>query len=761
MKECFVCKRCFGDHNDSCDICKTQLTRTLNGMPFFADRYRLDSRLATGTLGASYQGYDVVEHCRVAVKVVLSEYVTASPESVEIFYEEAGASALLHHLNVARVLDYGQSATGFLYLVSEFLTGSSLNRLLEVEGKFGPNRAIALILGVCDGLAAIHKRGRLHRDLKPANLFVVQDSVRGEEIVKILDIGISRIKTPEMLTALPLGKRGTDIIGTPAYMAPEQFESEEVDERSDIYSAGAILYHLVTGQPPYFGSHSDVIRQQAQGYLKPPRELDRSIPDHLEETILRSLENDPEERFQSVVALAAALKNPSKSVRRRMTKPKFVAPDFGQYLPEAEPKSVPVELLPPPPPPPPKSSSKRGRRLPEEMGELPDEQLRRTRRLRVTRRTQPVEVLKPEQVEEYQKGNARELAELRPLPEPPPPPVIAAKPRKKLPPPPPHEDKPEHYLRRSKASMEAFKEVPEPVLKTRSSETVEPPPTQSVIPEEERGLELFKAPTVLASTDKGVCSLITSYDAPILEVLKKADEIKLTYKPSQISPASVVYLYADKFLPPRRVKQFGREMHNYYQVEREFLAASLLTVAIFSLRKRGALKINTVGAIVPLLRKKLQLQEDDKFVLQLVNGTIKPQDQLERAVLESLGKFNASALITVFLNFVAASKQHNYAAAEFLCDTLANELAGFRILERRTKINNQALKNGESIYCYKANEEDLEKSVSQVTEIMQMIVAFKNEPPVTLGNKKIMLFDYIVDYYRHLFLYNSETFGTQ
>lgn len=754
MKECFVCKRCFGDHNESCDICNTRLTRTLSGIPFFADRYRLDSRLATGTLGASYRGYDVVERCDVAIKIVLPEYVIASPESVEIFYEEAGACALTYHLNVARVLDYGQSATGFLYLVSELLTGSSLHQLLEAEGKLDPNRAVALTLGVCDGLAAIHKRGRLHRDLKPTNLFVAQDPVRGEEIVKLLDVGISRVKTPEMLTALPPGKSGTDIIGDTAYMAPEQFESEEVDERSDVYSAGAILYHMVTGQPPYSGSHADVIRQQ--GHLKPPREIDRSIPNHLEDTILRALDIDPEERFQSIVAMATALRNPSKSVKRMMTKPKFVAPDFRQYLPQVEQpqkKNVPFVPSPPPPPPPPppspKVSKKGSGRLIEKADDLLDEQLRSTRRLRATRKTRPIEVLRPEQVEEYQKKEAKE-PEKREKTELPPP-------RKKLPPPPPHEDKPEHYLRKSKSSMEVFKEVLQPVLKPKEPEPLPEPPPPS---EDEKGLELFKTPTLpVAEAEKP--APLAAPDQPVLEVLKKADEIKVTYKPAQVSPASVVYLYADKFLPPRRVKQFGREMHNHYQVEREFLAASLLTVAIFSLRKRGALKINTVGAIVPLLRKKLQLQEDDKFVLQLVNGTVKPQDQLERAVLESLGKLNASALVTVFLNFVAGSKQREEcSAAEFLCDTLANELAGFRILERRRKSTN-ALKNGESIYYYKANEEDLERGASQVTEVMQMLVTFKNEAPVTLGAKKIMLFDYIVDYYRHLFLYNSETFGRQ
>ncbi len=746
MKECFVCKRCFGDHNESCDICNTRLTRTLNGIPFFADRYRLDSRLATGTLGASYLGYDVVEHCNVAIKIILPEYVIASPESVEIFYEEAGACALAYHLNVARVLDYGQSTTGFLYLVSEFLTGSSLHQLLEAEGKFGLNRAVALMLGVCDGLAAIHKRGRLHRDLKPTNLFVAQDPVRNEEIVKLLDVGISRVKTPEMLTALPPGKSGTDIIGDTAYMAPEQFESEEVDERSDVYSAGAILYHMLTGQPPYSGSHADVIRQQ--GHLKPPRKVDPSIPEHLEETILRALDINPEERFQSIVAMATALKNPSKSVRRVMTNPKFVAPDFRQYLPQVEQpqeKGVPVVSSAPPPP---KEISRKGKsgRLPEKkMDDLLDEQLRSTRRLRTTRKTRPIEVLRPEQVEDYQKKEAKE-SEKKEKTEPPPP-------RKKLPPPPPHEDKPEHYLRKSKSSMEAFKEVPQPVLKPKEPEL--PPPS-----EDQKWLEVFKAPTLpVAEPEKP--SPRAAPDQDLLEVLKKADEIKMTYRPTHFSPASVVYLYVDKFLPPRRVKQFGREMHNYYQVEREFLAASLLTVAIFSLRKRGALKINTVGAIVPLLRKKLQLQEDDKFVLQLVNGTVKPQDQLEKAVLESLGKLNASALGTVFLNFVAGSKQRKEcSAAEFLCDTLANELAGFRILERRQK-NTDALKNGESIYYYRANEQELERGASQITEVMQMIVTFKNEAPVTLGTKKIMLFDYIVDYYRHLFLYNSETLGRQ
>ncbi|MCS6885669.1 MAG: serine/threonine-protein kinase [Acidobacteriota bacterium] len=722
MKECFACKRCFGDHNDFCDVCGNKLDKTLEGLPFFADRYRMDSRLGSGTFGMTYSGYDIVGRSNVAIKVILAEYAAVSPQVVETFEVEAAAATRVYHPNIVRVLNYGQSEFGFLYLIMELLIGKSLDQL---DKPLEPSRAISLLLDLCCGLELLHRKGRLHGDVKPSNVFVV-DLKGSSETVKLLDAGLWRMGIPEMLAVVPVGKRpSASVMSSAGYMSPERFEGEDIDERCDVYSAVAVMYYLLTGRAPYTGTYSDVIRQQSEGSLLPPSQLNPAVPEYLEQVVLKGLDTDIEERFQSVVELAAALKNP-RAFNRRLTRPRFAAPDFDKYIEEKQlerpqPHLLEKVLSAPQAPPPPKVTKKdKSSRLISDA--LSRENFPMAERLQVSGKAH-IEMLEVPQLQ----NEGQPTTDDKQLP----------KVKKKLPPPPPHEDRPEHYLRKSKESAGKLLKV-SAAGATKPDATLLPPREDIFVP----------------SRDSTQGSLpVCAEGHEVLECLKRADEINFSHRPLQASAVAVVYLFADKFMFPQEGR-WARQMHGEYYVDSNLLAASLLTTAVFSLRKRGSLKISPVGTIVPLLRKKLDLSEEDKFVLQLVNGTVKPVDLLERVVLSSLGRLNACALSTVFLNFAVAAKQRaNCSVADYVCDVLANELVGFKILERRVKSHSIA---GKSAYYYRARQDELDKAAVQLSEVMQMLLAFKNEPLVVLGNKKIVLFDYIVDYYHNLFLLDCQ-----
>ncbi|MCA9626587.1 MAG: protein kinase [Myxococcales bacterium] len=268
-----------------------------------ADRYRIVSPIGRGGMGVVYK----VEHVRIgklmALKLLTGE-LTSDSELVGRFKREALMVSKLSHPNTVQVFDFGTS-DGLTYLAMEYLDGRDLGRLIEDSGRLDPNRVARLTIQICSSLAEAHGQGMIHRDLKPENIIVLQ--TREGEIVKVLDFGLAKLR--ESSEMLEVTSRGA-IVGTPYYMSPEQVRGEAVDQRSDVYSLGALMYKALTGKPVFdaatpVGVLTKHLTDDAQAPSHRFPEL--SIPDGMNRIVMRLLSKDPALRFQSVTDLQAAL----------------------------------------------------------------------------------------------------------------------------------------------------------------------------------------------------------------------------------------------------------------------------------------------------------------------------------------------------------------------------------------------------------------------------------------------------------------------
>jgi serine/threonine-protein kinase len=265
-----------------------------------AGKYRVNDLLAVGGMGMVFAGTHVGLDQRVAIKVVRPE-LSHSEEAVTRFLNEARAAARLRGQHVARVLDSGRLESGIPYLVMEFLDGADLSTVIRRSGPLPVSAAVHYLLQACEAIAEAHAEGIIHRDLKPENLFLIR-APDGSPVVKVLDFGISKRQSPDA-KGLTDPTRG---IGSPNYMSPEQMVTPDtVDQRSDIWSLGAVLYELLTGQPP-FSAHTlpaicvKVLREQPA----PLRAVRPDVPADLERIVLRCLSKRREDRYSSVAELA-------------------------------------------------------------------------------------------------------------------------------------------------------------------------------------------------------------------------------------------------------------------------------------------------------------------------------------------------------------------------------------------------------------------------------------------------------------------------
>jgi eukaryotic-like serine/threonine-protein kinase len=261
-------------------------------------RYRLGSLLGVGGMARVYLASDRVLERQVAVKVLSPPYAQ-DPVFVERFRREARSAASLSHPNIVAVFDSGSDA-GEHYLVMEYVAGQSLAELLADQGRLAPRRAAELGVEVCAALAAAHAQGLVHRDVKPANVLV-----GAEGRVKVADFGIVKAAATVTLTGT-----GT-VLGTAAYLSPEQAQGGPVDARSDLYSLGCVLYELVTGAPP-FGSGADsspvaVATRHLHQPPEPPSARNPQVDASLDAVVLTALAKDPARRCQSASELQAAL----------------------------------------------------------------------------------------------------------------------------------------------------------------------------------------------------------------------------------------------------------------------------------------------------------------------------------------------------------------------------------------------------------------------------------------------------------------------
>jgi tRNA A-37 threonylcarbamoyl transferase component Bud32 len=307
LVECSKCGRCEDASTPNCPNDGTAMA-TLLPIPRVIDsKYRIDQVVGRGGMGAVYRARDLRLDRDVAIKVVRAELL-GDPEARTRFRREAQIVARLQHPAVVSIFDYGTLPDGGAYLVMELVRGTDLREALKQNVRFSPDSAIRLMTSVCSAIEAAHKAGILHRDLKPENILLPQ----GDVDVKVLDFGVAKLVARDQ-TAMATGMDQEtltvhgQIIGTPAYMAPEQLRGGAVDSRTDVFSLGVIAYELLTGNLPFGkGPMVDIAMRHATG-AAPLAGAGQPVGEGLDTAVRRALSLDPNERPSSPMAFATAL----------------------------------------------------------------------------------------------------------------------------------------------------------------------------------------------------------------------------------------------------------------------------------------------------------------------------------------------------------------------------------------------------------------------------------------------------------------------
>ncbi len=280
-----------------------------------SDRYELGDRLGSGGMSTVYRATDRVLERTVAVKI-LAEHLSDDDKFVARFRREALAVAKLIHPNIVQVYDTGVDA-GRHYIVMEYVEGKSVAQLLQTKGALGADVGVEIGTQSCAGLEYAHRQGIIHRDVKPGNLMVIggpsgrrrrdatsHDPPTGEMTVKLTDFGIARASAQTRLTQVG------SVVGTAAYLAPEQARGEEATPAADVYALGVVLYQLLTGRLPWEGSTlAELATRRENERPLPPTSYDPNVPETLSRAVLRSLEGDASARYSSARELARALED--------------------------------------------------------------------------------------------------------------------------------------------------------------------------------------------------------------------------------------------------------------------------------------------------------------------------------------------------------------------------------------------------------------------------------------------------------------------
>ena len=247
-------------------------------------------------MGTVYRARHLLMDRPVAIKVLHPRFVDNEAARTR-FQLEARAAVMLHHTNAVSVTDFGETNDGNVYLVMELLEGRTLRDIIAKEAPLETARATSIMLQTSAAVAAAHEAGIIHRDLKPSNILITQ-SANAPAVVKVLDFGIAKLAADkydsEDATAVTLP--GTPI-GTPRYMAPEQYEGRDLTPAADVYSLGVILYEMLTGMAPFTGTTPlEIALKHKNDPLRAPREIVATIPEDVERVVLHALEKQPEAR---------------------------------------------------------------------------------------------------------------------------------------------------------------------------------------------------------------------------------------------------------------------------------------------------------------------------------------------------------------------------------------------------------------------------------------------------------------------------------
>jgi serine/threonine protein kinase/formylglycine-generating enzyme required for sulfatase activity len=320
MKECPACHRCFADQVNHCPSDGDRLKFLINLDTTLDERYLLERKLGQGGMGLVFKAHHKFIKTQHAIKVILPDLVGNDPSLAARFRQEAMAAAAIRHPNTVSVTDYGVLQGTTPYLVMEFVDGRSLHDILSEQKRLSPVAAVEIILAVCAGVAAAHRQGIVHRDLKPLNIMFRPGEPPGESL-KVLDFGLAKIKSGELLGSF-VAAQTQGMMGSPFYMAPEQWSDEDIDVRADIYSLGVILYQMIVGEVPFKGkSVPSIMSQHLNAAPVPLAERGVEVPPLLERAVQHALEKSPEKRPQSVEEFVAELREAMPHVEGNLREP--------------------------------------------------------------------------------------------------------------------------------------------------------------------------------------------------------------------------------------------------------------------------------------------------------------------------------------------------------------------------------------------------------------------------------------------------------
>jgi len=261
--------------------------------------YKITEKIGEGGMGAVFKGIDMMLEREVAIKALRPE-LASQPEIVERFRTEAVTLAKLNHPNIATLFSFLRQGEDF-FMVMEFVRGQTLDSLVRRSGAMTCDKAIGLFCQALEGIDHAHRMGIIHRDIKPANMMLTESGT-----LKVMDFGIARVLGTSRMT------RQGNIVGTIAYMSPEQVRGQETDARSDIYSLGILLYEMVTGRVPFSSdSEYDLMRMQIESAPQPPRVFSAQIPQSVERAIMRALAKRADARFQGASEFRQSLLGPT------------------------------------------------------------------------------------------------------------------------------------------------------------------------------------------------------------------------------------------------------------------------------------------------------------------------------------------------------------------------------------------------------------------------------------------------------------------
>ncbi|HEX7843153.1 MAG TPA: serine/threonine-protein kinase, partial [Kofleriaceae bacterium] len=279
-----------------------------------ADTYKIEALLGRGGMGAVF----LASHRRLAGKHVAIKILHTEIEDADVvarFKREAEIAARLNHPNIVGVIDYNVAPDGTPYLVLDYLEGETLAQRIA-RGPVPLDQVLSIVRQIGSALAAAHRAGIVHRDLKPQNIFLVPTEVDGRmvEIAKVLDFGISKIRGSQTVKT-----QDSALLGTPQYMAPEQAMGQhaQVDERTDVFALGAIVYEMLSGQPAFSGaSIPEVVFKVVYEQPAPLAERAPSVPPEIAAAVARAMAKDADERFATVIAFVEAVTGQPLSLSR-------------------------------------------------------------------------------------------------------------------------------------------------------------------------------------------------------------------------------------------------------------------------------------------------------------------------------------------------------------------------------------------------------------------------------------------------------------